>query len=261
MTPRTPPADHADHDVLLVAALAAGDTSPAEREIAEAQLRACPECAALAADLTSIARATAALPPAQRPRDFFLTPADARRLRPTGWRRLLGWLAAPSSLARPLAASFTTLGVAGLLLAGLSGLSLSFGSAGAAPAASSGQYLLPAGQDSHAEATAGAGAKAPSPADGRGSALYPSAAASAPVPGASEPAVAQATPIASTHGATAGPAAPPTASVTAGAVDLRDQRTEASSQGANPLVLGSAALLLVGVGLFALRAAGRRLSG
>src|SRR3954451_12224995 len=74
--------DHARHDLLLVAALAAGDTSGTDRDRALDLTRSCAACAELHDDLVAIARATASVPPpiADRPRDFQLTPADAARL-------------------------------------------------------------------------------------------------------------------------------------------------------------------------------------
>jgi len=86
-------------------------------------VESCAGCAALRADLTAIRGALVSLPVPPRRRDFQLSPEDASRLRPTAWRRLLGWLAAPGSTVRPLATGLATLGVVGLLLTvGLPGL-------------------------------------------------------------------------------------------------------------------------------------------
>jgi len=116
---------HATHDLLLVAAFAAGDLEAADRTRAEAVVAGCAECSVLAADLVSIARATAEMPMPRRPRDFFVSPADAERLRPHGLRRLAAAIAGPRvQLARPLAGGLMMLGVAGLLVASLPGLSL-----------------------------------------------------------------------------------------------------------------------------------------
>ena len=99
--PRTP-TTHAQHDLLLIAALAdrtetTGDAplTPRERAQADAQLASCTDCASLHADLRALAVATpsAALP--TRPRDFTLTQADADRLRPRGLRGFLGWIGSP----------------------------------------------------------------------------------------------------------------------------------------------------------------------
>lgn len=77
----------------------------------------CRPCAALFADLVVLTQALplAALP--ARARDFTLSPEDARRLRPSGWRAW--WSAARSArdaVMQPLAIGFTTVGIAGLLL-------------------------------------------------------------------------------------------------------------------------------------------------
>jgi hypothetical protein len=138
------PAPHAEHDVLLVAAHAAGDVDQAQRSAAEALLAGCPDCRELAADLGAIAAATSALPAVARTRDFTLRPEDAARLRPRGWRRLAAALGPTRlELLRPVAPVLMTLGVVGLLVSGLplfqAGGSdfLNFGSGAAAPAAAS----------------------------------------------------------------------------------------------------------------------------
>jgi hypothetical protein len=119
---------HAEHDLLLVAAFAAGDLEGGELGRANATVAACGECATLAADLQAIARATAEIPAARRPRDFFVRPADAERLRPRGLRRLAAAIAAPRlQLVRPLASGLMMVGVAGLLIASLPGLSQTAG--------------------------------------------------------------------------------------------------------------------------------------
>jgi len=115
------PPVHDRHDLMLVAALAAGDASGREREDAEALVVSCADCALLLADLQAIGTATAALPPVPRTRDFRLTDADAARLRPSGWRRAVAWFRGGGSAAgrggalRPLAVGLTTLGIVGLV--------------------------------------------------------------------------------------------------------------------------------------------------
>ena len=128
---------HAAHDTLLIAALAADDLTGAARSDAETRLAACPECAALHADLVAIAAATTALPAPARPRSFTLAPEQAARLAPSPWRRLLAGIGGPTGFARPLAATFTTLGIAGLLLTALPSLG-SFGVLGGSGAAHAG---------------------------------------------------------------------------------------------------------------------------
>lgn len=117
----SPEAPHRVHDLLLVAAYAAGDVTDAERTAVEALVAACPECAAVVADVRSIGRALAALPAERRPRDFRLTPADAERLRPHTLRGRFRILARPRlERAYPVATGLTALGLTGLLFASLS---------------------------------------------------------------------------------------------------------------------------------------------
>ena len=133
LAPHSPAAEAQDHASLIVA-LDAGDLAGAELLAAEALATSCPGCAALLPDLAAIRVAMAALPVPPRRRDYRLTTGDAARLRPSGLRRLLEWLAAPGSAVRPLATGLATLGVVGLLLtSGLSGMLSGFGGAGAAP--------------------------------------------------------------------------------------------------------------------------------
>jgi anti-sigma factor RsiW len=126
---------HHDHDPLLIAALVDGDSdAPVTDERARRLIAECADCATLHADLIALAAASRALPaPAIRTRDFRLSAADAARLRPSGWRRVIVAFGSPrDGLTRPLAAGLTTLGLAGLLIGTIpSGL---FGAAsGAAP--------------------------------------------------------------------------------------------------------------------------------
>lgn len=107
---------HATHDLLAVAEAAdRGGRLPTD-------LAACPDCRALLADLVAIAAAvpTAALP--TRPRAYILTATDAARLHRGGWRRWLGAIGSSrDAVTRPLALGFTTLGLAGLLFATIPG--------------------------------------------------------------------------------------------------------------------------------------------
>jgi hypothetical protein len=117
----TPAAEAADH-AALIAALDAGDLAGPDLARARALAASCAGCAELLGDLAVIRAALPALPVPPRRRDYRLTEEDALRLRPTGWRRALEWLAAPRSSVRPLATGLATLGVVGLLLtAGLPG--------------------------------------------------------------------------------------------------------------------------------------------
>ena len=135
------PTSHDRHDPLLVAALAAGDLAATDRVHATELIRTCSDCATLHGDLVAIARATATVPPpiASRPRDFRLTPEQAARLRPSGWRRLVGAFAGPRlAFMRPLGIGLTTIGLAGLLLGNISlGLGGSASTAAPVPQAAS----------------------------------------------------------------------------------------------------------------------------
>ncbi|HEX5824725.1 MAG TPA: hypothetical protein VFY18_09740 [Candidatus Limnocylindrales bacterium] len=132
------PTSHDRHDALLVAALAAGDLSAVERDRATVLIETCPDCATLHDDLLAIARATATVPPpiAIRPRDFRLSREQAARLRPSGWRRVLGAFGSPGlAFTKPLGIGLTTIGLAGLLLGNVSfGGFGGFGGAAAMPA-------------------------------------------------------------------------------------------------------------------------------
>lgn len=113
-----PNPSHADHDLLLIARHAAGDLVDSDRGRAQALLDTCASCAEVDRDLEAIARATRTLPNrATAPRDFRLTPEHAAHLRRGGWLR--GFLApfgAARSATRPMAAAFTSLGLVGLLV-------------------------------------------------------------------------------------------------------------------------------------------------
>src|SRR5206468_4581458 len=114
--PRTTAA-HASHDPILVAALSDRSLTATERAVAEALVAGCSRCAELHADLVALGAAARAMPTPARPRDYLLTPADAVRLRPTGWRRVVGAFGtARDGFSRPLAVGLTTLGLAGLLV-------------------------------------------------------------------------------------------------------------------------------------------------
>lgn len=194
---------HDRHDAMLVAALAAGDLAGTDRDQAIALTRSCAECWTLHEDLIALARATASAPPpiATRPRDFQLTPADAARLRPSGWRRVLGAFSTPRPrFARQAGVAFTTLGLVGLLVGNVdlsAGTTSTAGAptsgaaptAGAAPQASAAKAALEAlpptiatdrtSSDQGGGAESGASA-APVAVEPTGTTWYASSASAAP---------------------------------------------------------------------------------
>ena len=110
---------HGRHDRLAIAAAADRDR-PGGRlpALTRAMLAACTECARLHDDLRALAAALPSAATPRRTREFTLSPADAERLRPRGLRRWLGLIGTSrDSITRPLALGFTTLGIAGLLVA------------------------------------------------------------------------------------------------------------------------------------------------
>ena len=145
---------HEAHDPVLIASLADDSLTASQRTAAMELAATCPECAELLADLRSIMAATAALPIPARTRDFRLTEEDARRLRPGGWRRLVGFLAGPRlAFTQPLAAGLTTIGLAGLLLFSLQGFA-GFASSASAPLSKTGGPVPQAASASQASSQA-----------------------------------------------------------------------------------------------------------
>jgi hypothetical protein len=239
--------NHPQHDVLAVAALADRGGSGEEADRARAQIETCGECAALHADLVNLAAATRQLPPIERPRDFQLRPADAQRLRPNLIRRLFGSFGTPrDGFSRPLAMGLTTLGLAGMLLGILPGtLSLGGASSGSGEGAAISEHTLEA-----PASNAAAGAPAAEPA--------------------AEPAASSA--LAQRQDYAGGPLANPAPAGAFedtgvdGAVSIageHDALTSAAEDGsaASALVVISGTLLIVGLGLFALRWTSRRFGG
>lgn len=171
--------EHAD----LIVALDAGDLAGADRARADVLVASCGGCAALAADLAAIRGTLVTLPAPARRRDYRLTPEDAARLRPAGWRRAIDWLGAPRSTVRPLATGLTALGIAGLLLtAGLPSLgsSASLSTSVAAPVANDSAAQAPAVEAGRTASPAGAPSLASPPVP----VAAPSAAAAPPGPAA-----------------------------------------------------------------------------
>ena len=227
--------DHARHDLALIAGHAAGDLSNLDTGAVAALLSTCSTCAEVHRDLVAIASATRDLPRAARaPRDFRLTPDQAARLRRGSWLgSLLRPFASARSAIRPMAAAFTSVGVAGLLVA----------------------VLLPG-------VLGGLGGAASAPTQQEDS-LYGGAAASqAPVmaPGAAGAASVDPDAEVDAEGTLMALAAGESQGARDGDPKLEsgaDQRLAAAPP--NPLLIGSAGLLALGIALFGLRFAARRL--
>jgi hypothetical protein len=128
---------HQNHDQILIAALAGGDLTGSELTRARTLLASCPQCTELHSDLISIAAATRTVPNlATAPRDFRLDAAQAARLARRSWlRTVLAPFGGVRSAARPLAATFTSLGLVGLLVVAV------------APGLVGGAFAPTAGQD------------------------------------------------------------------------------------------------------------------
>ncbi len=113
--PALPPSAsaHDQHEPLLVAQVVAGDPlDPATADPVRRWLRTCPQCAALAADLTRVSAAVAGEPVPPRRRDFRLSPEDAERLRGNAVTRRLRRLSWPRSRAfAPAAAGVMSIGL------------------------------------------------------------------------------------------------------------------------------------------------------
>jgi hypothetical protein len=247
-------ADHAHHDLDLIAGHAAGDLPDTDRASADRLLETCAPCDALRRDLVAIATATHVLPaPATSSRDFRLDPGQAERLRRGSWlRAVLRPFGATRSAVRPMAAAFTSLGIAGLFLAtllpGLGG----FAGAPAAPGsierdnltgaqATAAPAALPA-------ATAGPqapGAQAPGASPIRVNANVSRTAAPDPVSSSGQVAVAGEDATGDAKDAEGG--------------ERRMGPLTTAAPPINPLILGSFALVGLGLLLFGLRIAARRL--
>jgi hypothetical protein len=241
--------DHASHDLSLIAGHAAGDLSNPETAAAAALLASCTSCSNLHRDLVAIASATRDLPrTARSPRDFRITADQAERLhRGSRLRTLLRPFASARSATRPLAAAFTSVGVAGLLVAAF--VPAMLGGAASAPS-----------RDSLAGGPAATHAPAPAPADqeadtptyvAQGAAGAPSDDANYVKSGSS------AAPVAVGGGRNL--ATDDRGEGDAAALNADTSGRLGREAPANLLFLGSLALLTVGVVLFGLRFAARRL--
>jgi hypothetical protein len=229
--------DHSNHDVDLIAGVAAGDLPSTQAIVARRLVASCADCSRLQADLVSIAAAVRALParPSAAPRDYRLSADQARRLgRGSVWRRLLRPFAATRSGIRPLAASLTSLGLAGVLVAALlpalGSPALSGVTRNAAPVPAEVPQNTNAPGRGEDSAVNGGG-----PTSSAGDLPYAQQASGAPKEGLPGYAGAE-------------PGAPSDLSVTSAPVGLLTW-----------IWIGSTALLAVGLALFGLRIAARRL--
>jgi hypothetical protein len=106
--------DHAGHDRWLVVRFTTDpvDLTPDETVAARALLSACPDCAALAADLGVISDAVATSVMPSRPRDFRLTPDQAASAHGSVLDRIRRWLGSPrAAVLRPLAGAAVPIGL------------------------------------------------------------------------------------------------------------------------------------------------------
>jgi anti-sigma factor RsiW len=261
-----PNLDHSTHDLTLVAAHAAGDLPESDRHSAEALLATCADCADLHRDLIAIIEATRALPaPIARVRDFQLEPAQANRIRQGSWlRRMLRPFGAAGSSVRPIATAFTSLGIAGLLVA-TALPSLIGGSAASAPESDTAAGAFgPAATAAPAAAPVATGASAPGvPVPQAGGSTqnptdYRADQHASGAPEDSSTAV-KAGPAESPNRRSLGVGALASGGTTSGAGDGSFQPLAATwDTGPGLLFIGSLALLAIGLALFGLRFAGRR---
>lgn len=157
---------HARHDRDLIAALAAREPDIATPELGAARELAqrCTECRDLLADLVALQAAVPTMATPPRPRDFTLTDADARRLRPRGWRAALGFIgSARDGFSRPLAVGFTTIGMVALLVTALPSIPLG-GSGGGMVLSTVGNAVPQAAPGAAAAASEAPASSAPSAA-------------------------------------------------------------------------------------------------
>ena len=133
--------DHATHDLERLSAAVDGTLPAADLPSINAQLAACDACAGIHADLLALVAANRAMPTPERPRDYQLTDADARRLQRGGIRGWVDRIGSPRDrLSRPLAVGLTTLGLVGVLVGTAPSLLPSFGGAASAPSPRAGRH-------------------------------------------------------------------------------------------------------------------------
>jgi hypothetical protein len=222
-------ADHAAHDRHLIARSVSVDVEPAEAAEVARLTTACTECRALADDLRVISRATAAMLPVRRPRDFRLTAQQASSLKGWSFSRLLAGFAAPRfAVLQPLAGAAMAIG----LILAVAGASLP------TPGATDQTFMAAAGEDA---ATAAPGEMA-----------APAAGPTAGAPGI-EAAPGDGEPDATTRaGAAVGEEPQPTSADAGTSSERQDESSEvATGTTAGPLLIG-AGLVVAGAGVLLL---------
>ena len=277
------PDSHHDHDLALVAALAAGDAQGRDHTRATELVTSCAECALVRDDLVALAGSLHTLPAPRRTRDYRLTAEQAATLRPTGWRRLLGAFGGTGfRFATPVGTAMATLGIAGLLLSAVpsslpagttgdgtntrdqlevlaqeaSGAAASSGPAAIGPAP---QGEVPAASEAAPSAASASAAPAPSASVGPVSGRYETDQASNPADTTQGGAAAAASSGPAATGDIAGEggtqlAAPPAASTAAPTV------APTTTSPDRTLVLVATLLVIAGLGLVGLRYTARRVA-
>jgi hypothetical protein len=270
---------HARHDVALVAALAARqpDLDESHARAARDLVEHCTECRDILADLVALQVALPTIATPTRPRDFTLTPLDARRLSRRGWRAVIGFFgSARDAFSRPLAIGFTTIGMVALLVTALP--SIPMGAGGGAVLSTVGNALPDEAGGAAASAAASA-APAPAAAPAASGAAVSAAPASAAASGAASAKTEQAASAPSASAAygsadrttalepyaTAGGSEPVFTGDDDGSGDLlTTDQTAPPSRAVESVSLGviiAGICLVIGLGLFALRWTSRRLGG
>ncbi|HUG29273.1 MAG TPA: hypothetical protein VMQ65_01995 [Candidatus Limnocylindria bacterium] len=243
---------HALHDAILVAGHAAGDLTDSELARAQALIDSCLPCADLHRDLTALAAATRALPNlASAPRDFRLDAEQAARLSRGSWlRTALRPFGSARSATRPMAAALTSLGLAGLFVVTIMpGL---FGSA-ASPGAQRENTLDGAPVSTIAPAAAPGGSVTGLGAQGSGAPIF---AGGSPRADEVDPDDTKVDPQ-----PTDGKVAIDAGGVSSPGTDLGSGEESPANETMqpNPVLIGSLGLLAMGILLFGLRFAARRI--
>lgn len=265
------PHDH--HDPLLVAQFVGDDVDQAQRAVVAGWLATCAACVDLAADLRELSAGLRALPPVRRTRDFRLTESDAARLRRARWRSVIdGLTSGRLTWAQPVGVTLAALGIVGLLVGTFSlGGPATISSTALDQMSRAGAGAAPVLQG--ATNAPGPSAAAATPVAGGGALFGPSAAPSTdsegkPVlssPSGSKSAFASASPAPAFNAASVPPgSAPANASSPATTSPASAGTTGGTGSGGSGgfardlLLAASFVLVVVGLGLLALRFVGRR---